>query len=63
MYYEDMSMQYREIFFNSKNMKIFSCKFFIFFLIFAQNRDSGYALELPRQLVPTIFVLEQKYEK
>ena len=41
-----------------------------FFLIFARNIDSGYTLEPPQRFnvahdmpfVPTIYVLEQKYE-
>ena len=43
-HYENLLMQYTEIFIAIK-MKIFSSKSLIFFLIFAQNIDCGYTLE------------------
>ena len=46
--YENLPMQYTEIFIAIK-MKIFSGKIFDIFLIFAQNIDCGYTLEPTRQ--------------
>ena len=46
-HYENMSMQYTEIFNVVKNEN-FQHKFFDIFLIFAQNIDCGYMLEPPR---------------
>ena len=46
--YENMPMQYAEIFFYCKNWKIHK-KIFYIFLIFAQNMDCGYTLEPPRR--------------
>ena len=43
-----MPMQNIEIFKVVKKLK-FSVKFLLFFLIFAQNIDCGYMLELPRR--------------
>ena len=48
MHYENMSMQYTEIFKVVKNEKN-QQKFFDIFLIFAQNIDCGYTLEPPRR--------------
>ena len=42
-HYENLPMQYTEIFFNCKNRK-FHLKDFDIFLIFAQNIDCGYTL-------------------
>ena len=47
-HYENMPMQYTEIFKVVKNEK-FQYKMFAIFLIFAQNIDCGYTLEPPRQ--------------
>ena len=58
IHYENMPMQYKEIFKVVKNEN-FPLKNFDIFLIFAQNIDCGYTLEPPRR-VPTIYVLEQK---
>ena len=55
-HYENMPMQYKEIFKVVKNEN-FPLKNFDIFLIFAQNIDCGYTLEPPRR-VPTIYVLE-----
>ena len=48
MHYENMPMQYTEIF---KVVKNENCqkKIFEIFLIFAQNIDCGYTLEPPRR--------------
>ena len=46
-HYENLPMQYTEIFLSFKNRK-FSAEIF-FFLIFAQNIDCGYTLEPPRR--------------
>ena len=46
-HYEDMPMQYTEIFKVVKNEN-FQWKNFDIFLIFAQNIDCGYTLEPPR---------------
>ena len=47
-HYENLPMQYTEIF-ELEKLKL-SADFFIFcFLIFAQNIDCGYTLELPRR--------------
>ena len=45
-HYENMPVQYTEIF-KVVKMKTFGRKFFIFFLIFAQNIDCGLKLEPP----------------
>ena len=58
LHYENLPMQYTEIFLALK-IENFQLKIFDIFLIFAQNIDSGYTLEPPRR-VPTIYVLEQK---
>ena len=47
MHYENMPMQYTDILRVVKNGK-FHQKIFEIFLIFAQNIDCGYTLELPR---------------
>ena len=47
-HYENMSMQYTEIFKVLKNEN-FHKKIFVIFLIFAQNIDCGYTLEPPRR--------------
>ena len=47
-HYENLPMQYTEIFFSCKNRKFYQKNVDIF-LIFAQNIDCGYTLELPRQ--------------
>ena len=47
-HYENMPMQYTEIFKVVKNENI-QYKFFVIFLIFAQNIDCGYTLEPPRR--------------
>ena len=46
-HYENLPMQYTEIFLASK-IEIFQPKNFDIFLIFAQNIDCGYTLEPPR---------------
>ena len=46
-HYENLPMQYSEMFFRCKNLKISS--FYSFFYIFAQNIDCGYSLEPPRR--------------
>ena len=48
-HYETLSMQYTEIFFTCKKLKISSENFFDIFLIFAHNIDCGYTLEPPRR--------------
>ena len=58
LHYENLPMQYTEIFLALK-IEIFQLKDFDIFLIFAQNIDCGYTLEPPRR-VPTIYVFEQK---
>ena len=45
-HYASMSVQYTAIFHGCENDN-FQMKFFDFFLIFAQNIDCGYTLELP----------------
>ena len=47
-HYENLPMQYTEIFSFCKNKKIHRKNFDIF-LIFAQNKDCGYTLEPPRR--------------
>ena len=47
-HYENLPMQYTEIFLAIK-IKIFSRKKLDIFLIFAQNIDCGYTLEPPRR--------------
>ena len=47
-YYENMPMQYKDIFKVVKNEN-FQWKNFDIFLIFAQNIDCGYTLEPPRR--------------
>ena len=47
-HYENMPMQYTEIFKVVKNEK-FQQKMFVIFLIFAQNIDCGYMLEPPQR--------------
>ena len=47
-HYENMSMQYTEIFKVVKKENL-QCKNFDIFLIFAQNIDCGYMLEPPRR--------------
>ena len=47
-HYENMPMQYKEIFKVVKKRK-FSAENFDVFLIFAQNIDCGYTLEPPRR--------------
>ena len=47
-HYENLPMQYTEIFFGCKNEN-FHWKNFDIFLIFAQNIDCGYTLEPPRR--------------
>ena len=47
LHYENMPMQYTEIFKIAKNEN-FQQKIFDIFLIFAQNIDCGYTLEPPR---------------
>ena len=47
IHYENMPMQYTEIFLIVKSLKFHKILFFIF-LIFAQNIDCGYTLEPPR---------------
>ena len=47
-HYENMPMQYTEIFKVIKNEN-FHWKMFAIFLIFAQNIDCGYTLEPPRR--------------
>ena len=47
-HYENLPMQYTEIFFSRKNLK-FHQKNVDIFLIFAQNIDCGYTLEPPRR--------------
>ena len=47
-HYENLTMQYTEKFFGCKN-EIFQWTNFNIFLIFAQNIDCGYTLELPRR--------------
>ena len=61
MHYENMPMQYTVILKGLTNEN-FQKKIFNIFLIFAQNIDCGYTLELPRR-VPTIYVLEPKIRK
>ena len=46
--YENLPMQYTEIFSGEKIEK-FLWKIFDFFLIFAQNIDCGYSLEPPQR--------------
>ena len=59
-HYENLPMQYTEMFFGCKNEN-FHWKNFDIFLIFAQNIDCGYTLTLePPRRVPTIYALEQK---
>ena len=50
-HYENLPMQYREIFFSFKNIKFSAEKldFDGFFFIFAQNIDCRYTLEPPRR--------------
>ena len=48
VHYENMPMQYKEIFKVVKNEN-FPLKNFDIFLIFAQNIDCGYSLEPPRR--------------
>ena len=48
VHYENMPMQYTEIFIGVKNEN-FQHIFFFIFLIFAQNIDCGYTLEPPRR--------------
>ena len=50
MHYENLPMQYTEIFwaFKIENFQLKKKKL-IFFLIFAQNIDCGYTLEPPRR--------------
>ena len=50
-------MQYTAIF-TAVEITIFSWFFFYILLMFAQNIDCGYKLELP-QWVPTTYVLEK----
>ena len=59
-HYENLPMQYTEIFL-ALQIENFQLKTFDIFLIFDQNIDCWYPSEPPR--VPTIYVLEQKYEK
>ena len=47
-HYHNMPMQYKEVFIGVKNVN-FQQKKFDIFLIFAQNIDCGYTLELPRR--------------
>ena len=47
LHYENMPMQYAEIFLVVKTLK-FHKKYFDIFLIFAQNIDCGYTLESPQ---------------
>ena len=47
-HYENLPMQYTEMFLASK-FENFQLKIFDIFLIFAQNIDCGYTLEPPRQ--------------
>ena len=47
-HYENMPMQYTEIF-KVVKMKIFSGNFLLFFLFLLQNIDCGYSLEPPRR--------------
>ena len=46
-HYANMSVQYTAIFHGCKNVH-FQMKIFNIFLIFAQNIDCGYTLELPQ---------------
>ena len=46
--YENLPVQYTEIFF-ALNIEHFQLKYFDIFLIFAQNIDCGYMLEPPRR--------------
>ena len=48
LHYENMPMQYREIFFSVVKIEKFCWKNLDIFLIFAQNIDCGYSLEPPR---------------
>ena len=48
VHYENMPMQYAEIFKDVKKQN-FQLKFLDIFLIFAQNIDCGYTLEPPRR--------------
>ena len=48
-HYENMPMQYTEIFFSDLKIENFIGIFFYIFLIFAQNIDFGYTLEPPRR--------------
>ena len=48
LHYENIPMQYTEILCALK-IGNFQLKFFYIFLIFAQNIDCGYTLELPRR--------------
>ena len=60
---ENLPMQYTYIF-SPVKIEQFQLKIFYIFLIFAQNIDCGYKLELPRQggsnEYPQSYVLEQK---
>ena len=61
-HYENLPMQYTEIFLALK-IENFQLKNFVIFLIFAQNIDCGYTLPASTRRfygVPTIYVLEQK---
>ena len=57
IHYENLPMQYTEIFLALK-IENFQLKNFDIFLIFAQNIDCGYTQSM--FWVPTIYVLEQK---
>ena len=48
IHYENLTMQYTEIF-SPVKIKNFQWKIFDIFLIFAQNIDCGYTLEPPRR--------------
>ena len=66
-HYANMPMHYTVIFKRCKNDIFLDEKFcYTVFLIFAQNIDCGYTLELPyfggSNKVPTIYVLEQRQE-
>ena len=47
-HYEDLPMQYTEIF-SAVKIENFVGNFFIFFLFLLQNIDCGYSLEPPRR--------------
>ena len=49
LHYENLPMQYTEIFFSPVKIENFIGFLKIFFLIFAQNIDCGYTLEPPRR--------------